>query len=127
MLCSSIRWCQCQPASSSPCPTTGTMWHASRAFPPEHWLTTLVVEGGLSENDFAGDDRSMYHALTYGSRNCTDIKPGVGELCVVLARLVFEFDIAVPEGTIIQSWNPQEIYRARDKEPLEMTLTSAPE
>jgi cytochrome P450 len=82
-------------------------------FLPERWLV-----------DFEGTQKEAYHPFGVGPRQCMGQLLAWVELRVILARLVWNFDMAVPEGKRPLQWSQQEIYWAWNKVGVEVSIRS---
>lgn len=61
-------------------------WHRANEFVPERWLK----EG---ETEFAHDDRKCFQPFSVGPRNCIGMNLAHAEVRVILAKMVFNFDM----------------------------------
>ena len=73
---------------------------------------------------FVDDDRSAFRPFLLGKRACIGQQLAWNELRIVLARLLWEFDVNVTEKGI-PVWTRQKIFTTWVKEPMyvEVTLT----
>ncbi|KAK8051556.1 Cytochrome P450 monooxygenase alt3 [Apiospora rasikravindrae] len=63
----------------------------ARAFIPERWLS--LPDG----SDFADDNRAAMQPFSYGPRNCIGVNMAYAEMRLVLARLLWNFDIELSD------------------------------
>lgn len=91
-----------------------------KQFRPERWL-----EGGKDPSSpFVSDKRDALQPFSVGLRSCLGLKLAYFELRLILARMLFNFDISLPGGPksgLI--WASQKTYATWVKEPLLVRLT----
>lgn len=86
------------------------------SFVPERWLSPEAPE-------FASDRRSASQPFSLGPRSCIGKNLAYAEMRLILARLLWNFDIAVPnEGQKVMSWASQKTYVLVEKQPFEIRL-----
>ena len=88
------------------------------AFKPERWL-------GLEDNassPYAKDKRGVFHPFSVGPRHCPGQLLAWVEMRVILARLLWNFNIEIPQGFILPEWSSQKIYWAWTKTPMYVRL-----
>ncbi|KAI9882065.1 MAG: hypothetical protein M1823_006199 [Watsoniomyces obsoletus] len=86
-------------------------------FRPERWLP----DGG-----YDGDRKSAFHPFSMGAHNCLGQTLAWTELRMILARLLWHFDLEVPEPSTSGGpvdWTSQKIYWAWEKVPMKVKLT----
>lgn len=69
-------------------------FHRANEYIPERWLSE--ADGGSPE--FANDDKAVFQPFSTGPRNCIGRNLAYAEMRVVMARLLFNFDMKL-EGT----------------------------
>ncbi len=96
-------------------------FHSPSSFLPERWLPSSAEE----PSPYAQDRKDAFNPFSLGARNC----PGRGlawlEMRLILARVLWNFDIATPTGVELPVWERQEIYWFWVKEPLVVRLRRA--
>ncbi|KAK4494802.1 hypothetical protein PRZ48_014158 [Zasmidium cellare] len=93
-------------------------WNFSRAkeFIPERWLEQSPP------SEFAGDDRGSRQPFSYGPRNCIGMNLAYAEMLLIMAKLLFAFDIEQDEG--MNDWTSrQKIYLTWEQIPLLVRLS----
>lgn len=88
-------------------------------FLPERWL----AKNSSSPSEFDNDNRKIFNPFGLGTRNCVGQNLAWMELRLVLARMIWNFDISLPTGSPeleLESWKT---YRVWEKEPIEVVLT----
>lgn len=92
-------------------------WVNPDKFVPERWLP----EGEGRPEQYNADRKDAFQAFSYGPRNCIGRNLAYAEMKIVLARLLFEFDLEYcgPKG---QDWLDQPIYVVWEKKPLMVKL-----
>ncbi|PMD45048.1 cytochrome P450 [Hyaloscypha variabilis F] len=88
-------------------------------FIPERWLPRDELSPYLK------DRQEAYHPFSMGPHGCLGQQLAWVELRVILARLLWNFDIEVPEGTKPLDWTSQNIFWAWDKKPANVALSLA--
>ncbi|KXJ88135.1 averantin oxidoreductase [Microdochium bolleyi] len=91
-------------------------WVNPDKFAPERWLP----EGERPE-EYNADKKDSFQAFSYGPRNCIGRNLAYAEMKIVLARLLWEFDVEYcgPKG---DDWLDQPIYVVWQKKPLMVKL-----
>ncbi|KAL0932145.1 cytochrome p450 [Colletotrichum truncatum] len=82
------------------------------SFIPERWL---------GDPRFENDDRSALQPFSFGPRNCIGRNLAYSEMRVILARVVWNFDMKVASDST--NWTEQELYGLWKKGPLNVHLT----
>ncbi|KAL8335865.1 hypothetical protein RB598_009858 [Gaeumannomyces tritici] len=77
----------------------------------------------MNHPDFADDNLDMFQPFSFGPRNCIGKNLAYAEMRLVLAKLVFNFDMTAVEDT--QGWMDQKAYIMWAKKPLNVYLTPA--
>ena len=91
---------------------------------PESWIDAekFIPERWLGDPRYANDRRDILHPFSTGSRNCIGKNLAYAEMRLILARLLWRFDLAIrPEG---RNWHDQRIYFAWEKGPLMVDVTA---
>jgi len=88
-------------------------------FIPERWLPRD------SASPYLKDRQEAYHPFSMGPHGCLGQQLAWVELRIILARLLWNFDMAVPEGTKPLDWTSQNIFWAWDKQPVNIALSLA--
>ncbi|KAK2021323.1 cytochrome P450, partial [Colletotrichum zoysiae] len=81
-------------------------------FHPERWL---------GDPAFAGDRLEAVRPFHVGPRNCLGMNLAYAEMRVMLARVVWAFDLRLDEGS--RGWIDQPVYTLWSKTPLMVHLT----
>jgi cytochrome P450 len=85
-------------------------------FLPERWL--------LEDERFANDHREAVQPFMFGPRDCLGVKVAMHELRLVVAKLLYKFDLAeLCEES--RDWTNQKVYTLWDKPPLMCQLRLA--
>lgn len=101
-------------------------WHDPFAFKPERWLNKIDAELGEAkardEKDIDGDRLEAMQSFSVGPRNCVGKNLAYAEMRLVLARMVFEFDMELSERS--KNWlKENEAYTIWKKSDLYLRLT----
>ncbi|PYI01805.1 cytochrome P450 [Aspergillus sclerotiicarbonarius CBS 121057] len=80
-------------------------------FAPERWLGE---EGGKR---FEGDVKSAFNPFSLGAHNCPGQNLAWLELRLILARLLWRYDLSIPPGVELPRWEEQGIWWFWDKKP----------
>ncbi|RDW89918.1 cytochrome P450 [Aspergillus mulundensis] len=84
-------------------------------FLPERWLGE-----GEGEGPFSADQAAASQPFSYGPRNCLGKPFAYNEMRVILARVLWNFDLELaPES---EGWERQKVYTLWDKGPLMVRL-----
>ncbi|KAK4150684.1 Isotrichodermin C-15 hydroxylase [Chaetomidium leptoderma] len=103
-------------------------WEEPFAFRPDRWLNKVdgaigeVRESGEEEKDPDGDRLEAMQVFSMGPRNCVGRNLAYAEMRLIIARVIFEFDLKFAEGGKEWLHNP-EVYTIWKKKPLNVHLT----
>ena len=73
---------------------------------PERWLVNENVQTGLGSSESVALAKSAFCPFSLGSRGCVGKGMAYKELSIVLARLVYCFDMRIAPGTTAGEGNP---------------------
>ncbi|KAK1975033.1 cytochrome P450 [Colletotrichum cereale] len=82
------------------------------SFIPERWL---------GDARFANDIKSALQPFSVGPRNCIGRNLAMSEMRVILARVIWNFDMEITDDS--RNWTDQEIFAIWKKGPLNVRLT----
>jgi len=86
-------------------------------FVPERWLPP----GAGADERYADDNRDTFQPFSLGQRNCVGRSLAYMETCLILSRLIWNFDMELmPES---RDWADQKVYLLYEKRPLNVRLT----
>lgn len=91
------------------------------SFLPERWLT----ESYKSFPSFGRDRKDALNPFSLGPHNCPGQNLAYLEMRLILARMVWNFDMDVPSGTELPQWGKQQIYWFWEKEPTCVRISRA--
>ncbi|KAK6603848.1 cytochrome P450 [Botrytis cinerea] len=86
-------------------------------FIPERFETNCPPE-------FANDDKAAMQSFSFGPRNCLGKNLAYVEMRLIIARILWEFDIEMCDG--MENWSDVKIFLVWDKKPLPVRLTPVP-
>ena len=86
-------------------------WTEPESFVPERWTG--------EDARFANDRREVSKPFSYGPRNCIGLNLAYAEMKLIIARLVWHFDI---ENATEGDWIDQKVYVVWEKGPLWVKL-----
>ncbi|KAI0458821.1 averantin oxidoreductase [Xylaria acuta] len=89
-------------------------WTQPEAFIPERWTG--------EDARFANDKRESSQPFSYGPRNCLGRNIAYAEMKLVMARLIWHFDI---ENATEGNWLDQKVFMVWEKSPLRIKLRPA--
>ncbi|KAF3018527.1 hypothetical protein E8E14_011795 [Neopestalotiopsis sp. 37M] len=89
-------------------------WAEPASFLPERWLG-----GQDQEPRFARDKRDAFQPFSYGPRNCIGRNLAYVEMKVIIARLLWHFDL---QSAADEDWLDQKVYMVWEKAPLWIKL-----
>jgi cytochrome P450 len=93
-----------------------TSFQAASSFRPERWLVEATSD---PESPFFNDRRDAVKPFLFGSRTCPGQHIAWAELRMALAKLLFSFDISLPEDREKWvEWESVKSYVVLDKEPI---------
>ncbi|OLN83352.1 Isotrichodermin C-15 hydroxylase 10 [Colletotrichum chlorophyti] len=84
----------------------------SESFIPERWL---------GDPRFENDDRGALQPFSFGPRNCIGRNLAMSEMRVILARVIWNFDMQIADDS--KDWTEQELFGLWKKGPLHVRLT----
>ncbi|EUC27100.1 hypothetical protein COCCADRAFT_10212 [Bipolaris zeicola 26-R-13] len=94
-----------------------TNFHRPLDFCPERWLPESTRN---PQSPFYGDNRDAMQAFSIGPRNCIGRNLAYNEMRVILARVLWNFDLTLsPESS---SWDKQKAFSFWEKGPLMVQL-----
>lgn len=106
-----------------------------RRFAPERWLVPRDGEGGGGspdddDDEFRGDNKgNVFQPFSYGTRNCIGLNLAQAEMHLILAKMLWHFDLRRPEGDEVarkewEGWvDRQRIWFTWQKGPLMVDVT----
>ncbi|KXG49876.1 Cytochrome P450, E-class, group I [Penicillium griseofulvum] len=86
-------------------------------FIPDRWFPEAKND---SSSPFYHDNRDVVQPFSFGPRNCLGKNLAYNEMRLILARVLWKFDLELCEES--QAWNDQKSYTLWDKPPLMCTL-----
>lgn len=98
---------------------SSTNFSSPEEFLPGRWLHRN------ESSPYSKDRQEAYHPFSMGPHGCLGQQLAWVELRVILARLLWNFDMEVPEGGKPLKWTDQKIFWAWDKKPVNVALSSA--
>ncbi|PQE22673.1 cytochrome P450 1 protein [Rutstroemia sp. NJR-2017a BVV2] len=99
-----------------------TLFHSSAHFTsPDEFIPERWLDGSGNINKQA-DAKNLFHPFSLGPHNCIGQPLAWMEMRLILSRLVWSFDIRVPEGRKLRDWMEQKIFWTWDKDPLDVEL-----
>ena len=88
-------------------------FHLPSAFIPERWLPSSTAD---STSPFYKDHRGASQPFGLGPRNCLGKNLAYSEMRVILARVLWNFDLQLCEESA--DWEKQNTYMLWEKKPL---------
>lgn len=93
-------------------------FHKPECYIPERWLPDAKDN---PQSPFFNDNRDVLQPFSTGPRNCIGRNLAYNEMRVILARMIWKFDMELcPES---QAWDEQKSYGLWEKHPLMCKLT----
>ncbi|KAL9052898.1 MAG: hypothetical protein Q9162_005124 [Coniocarpon cinnabarinum] len=99
-------------------------WAAPNDFAPERWTSAARDVA----SPYHSDNRSAMHAFSLGPRRCIGEKLAYAEMHLILARLVFHFDMEVAsssKGSSLPQWEDQRTWPLWERLPFYVKLIPA--
>ncbi|KAJ6025062.1 hypothetical protein N7540_005859 [Penicillium herquei] len=87
-------------------------------FAPERWLSD-----DQSSSRFEGDSKIAFNPFSLGAHNCPGQNLAWLELRIILARLLWRYDISIPPGVDLPQWEEQGIWWFWDKQATMVRFT----
>jgi cytochrome P450 len=84
-------------------------FHEPMTFAPERWLPDAPVQ-------FANDNKAVFQPFSVGPRNCIGRNLAYNEMRLILARVLWNFDLELCDQS--QEWYKQKSYILWEKPPL---------
>lgn len=91
-------------------------FHRANEFLPERFLSE-----GIRPAEFENDRRNNQKPFGLGARSCMGKSFALAEMRIVLARLVWKFDLSVAPGKQID-WNELKTFVVVQKEPINIAI-----
>ncbi|CAG9986847.1 unnamed protein product [Clonostachys byssicola] len=99
------------------------VWHWAMFRNPENFTLpeSFIPERWLGDRRFLGDKKEALQPFSYGPRNCIGKNLAYVEMRVILARIIWNFDLVMAHDS--QNWmNKEEVYTLWMKGPLNFYL-----
>lgn len=100
-------------------------FHDSLHFTPERWLQSAIED---TKSLYHNDKRDAVQVFSVGPRSCLGKNLAWAELRLILARMIWNFDIETAKDSNGKlktlDWTKQKTWVLIQKEPLEVKLTS---
>ncbi|KAH8597622.1 cytochrome P450 ClCP1 [Bisporella sp. PMI_857] len=84
--------------------------------------SSFVPERWLGDARFESDNRDVLQPFSYGTRNCIGKNLSYAEMRLILAHVLWNFDIALAPSS--ESWNEQKMYGLWENGPLNVILVN---
>ncbi|KAF2183917.1 cytochrome P450 [Zopfia rhizophila CBS 207.26] len=94
-------------------------FHKPSEFLPERWLESSIRD---LESPFYHDQRDGVQSFSTGSWSCIGKNLGMAELRLILARMVWSFDMSLAPGGKTVDWGTQKQYVLVEKEGFDVKL-----
>jgi cytochrome P450 len=95
-------------------------FHRPHSFLPERWLAPALNDPA---SPFYTDHRHAVQAFSTGSWSCIGKQLGLAELRLIIARLVWNFDMRIPQGGGKKlEWGMQKQFVLMQKEGYDVEL-----
>ncbi|MCJ1245734.1 hypothetical protein MMC30_002938 [Trapelia coarctata] len=101
---------------------SGTKFHLPNEFIPERWLPASKLD---ASSPFYDDDLAAVQAFSMGMWSCIGRQLAYGELRVILAKMVWNFDMCKADGGRDVEWAEQKSWFLVEKEPFDVRLVDA--
>lgn len=95
-------------------------FHRPTSFLPERWLPAATQD---ATSEFYADRRDVHRPFSTGPRDCIGRNLAFHEMRIIMARLLWEFDLALEdEEEMNGGWRDQKVRIFWDKKPLMVRL-----
>ena len=85
-------------------------FHSPTLFAPERWLE------GSAESQYSKDRKDVFQPFSLGPHNCPGRSLAYLETRLILAKMVWNFDLKAPKDAALPEWETQKIYWFWDKQ-----------
>jgi len=97
-----------------------SQWAANRSATNFTEPDSFVPERNLGDPRFESDNRQAFQPFSVGPRNCLGRNLAYAEMRLILARVIWNFDLKLADDSI---WTDQHVYTFWEKGPLNVVLT----
>ncbi|KXH69073.1 cytochrome P450 [Colletotrichum salicis] len=94
------------------------MYHNEKYFVEPN---SFIPERWLGDSRFENDDRAALQPFSFGPRNCIGRNLAMSEMRVILARVIWNFDMQIADDS--KNWTDQQLFGLWKKGPLNVRLT----
>ena len=94
-------------------------FHSPTLFAPERWLE------GPANSQYNKDRKDVFQPFSLGPHNCPGRSLAYLEMRLILAKMIWNFDLKVPKGVALPEWETQRIYWFWDKQATYVKLSCA--
>ncbi|KAK1585976.1 cytochrome P450 [Colletotrichum navitas] len=104
--------------------TSIDIWQWSMYHNPDYWarVEEFIPERWLDDPRFVNDARKAFQPFSVGTRNCIGKNLANAEMRLIMARLIWNFEIR-PTEDIHKWYQESEVYMLWDKGPMKVYLT----
>ena len=79
-------------------------FHSPTLFAPERWLE------GSADSRYSKDRKDVFQPFFLGPHNCPGRSLAYLEMRLILAKIIWNFDLKVPKGVALPEWEAQKVY-----------------
>ena len=90
-----------------------------KAFAPERWLEDS------KQSSYISDKKEAFQPFSLGPHNCPGRSLAYLEMRLILARLVWNFNLETPSAMELPRWEKQKIYWFWEKQPTSVSISKA--
>ena len=94
------------------------------SFDPSRWLASPSSSSSIEAKTSSGP-RSAFNPFSLGPRNCLGRNLAYLEMRLILAHLLWAFDLKAPDGETVGGWEEQKSWILWEKAPLRVKLRIA--
>ena len=91
------------------------------SFIPERWLS----DSADSTSPYYNDRKDAFNPFSLGLHNCLGQNLAWLEMRLILARIMWNFDLEAPSESVLPTWEKQKIYWFWEKQPTFVAIKSA--
>jgi cytochrome P450 len=95
-------------------------YYQPTAFVPERWLAKSSDRYSL----YKDDRKDAFNPFSLGPHNCPGRTLAYLEMRLILAKLVWHFDMEIPQGMDLGKWEGQQIFWFWEKQPTHVKLSN---
>lgn len=94
-------------------------FYSPTSFAPERWLE------GSAGSPYSKDRKEVFQPFSVGPHNCPGRSLAYLEMRLILAKMVWNFDMEIPKSIALPEWQTQKVYWFWDKQATKVKISCA--